>query len=277
MRTIIVATDYSATANNALEFGANMARIFKAELILFNVYHLDVHVRNALVTPDAIDNMIENNEIHVKQLAAETAERYGLSVSTVIEMIDTVEALENYAATSRADLIVMGMDSNLTEYKLFGNTTTAAVRRLKCPLLVVPNNVAFKGIKKVLYACEHTFLTEDNHLDMLKEITRKFDADLQIFHVETKEKSLTPSNVSDQIAAIDNLMENVSHTYSFAENPSIIEGITKHVKDWQPDLLVMVPHRTSFWELLLKGSTTREMTLKTRVPLLVLPNHCPTH
>jgi nucleotide-binding universal stress UspA family protein len=166
----------------------------------------------------------------------------------------------------------MGMDSNLPEYKLFGNTTTAAIRRLKSPVLVVPNGVPFKAIKKILYASEYTYLSPDNHLDLLKEFTRKFEAELQIFHVEIKAKEQVPVDVSDHTTAIDAVMENVDHTYRFIENSSIGNGIMKGVEAWQADLLVMVPHKTGFWESLLKGSATREMTLKTRVPLLVLPN-----
>lgn len=271
MKTIVVATDYSATANNALQFGASLARVFNAELVLLNVFHPSVHVSNSLVTPDAIDHIIKNNEDRLRELALVTSYENQINVSSVSKTANTIEALEEYVAAHPVDLVVMGMDSSLLEYKLFGNTTTAAIRSLRFPLLVVPNDIPFKGIKRIVYACEYSYLSEDNHLDLLKEITRKFDAKLQILHVETKtEPALT--SVGDQILAIDTRMEDVDHTYSVIENPSVGNGIVQGLKAWNADLLVMVPHKAGFWESFLKGSATREMALRTRVPLLVLPN-----
>jgi len=270
MKTIIIASDYSATANNALQYAASLARVFKADLLLFNVFHPSVHVSNSLVSAGAMDHIIKNNEDQLNQLAAETARQYQINVTGVSRAADTIEALEDYISSHPADLLVMGMDSGLTEYQLFGNTTTAAIRRLKCPVLVVPNDVPFKNIQKILYACEYTYLHQDNHLDLLREITRRFAAELRVFHVETE--ALTPAVVNDQIRVIDALMKNVDHTYTFAENADIIEGIIQEVEEWPADLLVMVPHKAGFWESLLKVSNTREMALRTRIPLLILPN-----
>jgi nucleotide-binding universal stress UspA family protein len=274
MKTIIVATDYSETADNALQFGAHLARVFNADLVLFNAYHLDVHVQNSLIGPDGIDKIIKGNEDRLQGLAAETSQQYGIRVNGVSKTVaNTVEELENYLAVNPVDLVVMGIDSNLTEYKLFGNTTTAAIKRLRLPVLVVPNDIVFRGMQRILYACEHTYLEQDNHLDLLKEITRKFQAELQVLHIEIRPGVKVPETVGDQVRTIDAILEDVKHTYRFVEDPDIEGGILRGVEMWQADLLVMVPHKAGFWELLLNGSTTRELTLRARVPLLILPNN----
>jgi nucleotide-binding universal stress UspA family protein len=270
MKKIIVATDYSAIANNALQFGANLARVFQAELILFNVYHMSAHVSNARVSPEAIDHIIQDNENRLKALAEETAQQYQINVRWASKITDTVGELENYAIAEHTDLVVMGMESNLAEYKLFGNTTTAAIGRLKFPVLVVPKNVRFKGITKVLYACEYSYVSKDNHLDLLKEFTRQFGAALQVLHVETR--TPVPAMIEDQGSAIDSIMEDVDHTYTVVKNRSIRDGIIQGVENWQADLLVMVPHKAGFLESFVKASMTREITLRTPVPVLVLPN-----
>jgi nucleotide-binding universal stress UspA family protein len=270
MKTIIVSTDYSSTASNALEFGANLAQIFRAKLVLFNVYHPSAHVSNSLITPGEIDRIMKNNEDHLERLRDETAQRYRINVSCIGKTGDTIDQLDQSASFVEADLVVMGVDSNLMEYKLFGNTTTAAIRRLKTPILIVPNEIQFKGIKRILYACEYTYLAQDNQLDLLKEITRKFKAELQIFHVETKKQ--IPVTADEEIGLINVILEDVDHSFNFVDNPSVHHGIMQGVEDWEADLLVMVPHKAGFWESLLKGSNTREMAVRTRIPLLVLPS-----
>jgi nucleotide-binding universal stress UspA family protein len=273
MQTIIIATDYSAAATNALQYAASLASVVKADLILFNSYHLNPHAANGLVTSTGMEQMISNNNTHLQELADETAKKYGLNVGWASKSNDTVEELVKYATDQNVDLVVMGIESNLIEYELFGNTTTAVIKHLRCPVLVVPNDVPFKGIEKILYAYEHTCLDQDNHLDVMKEIARKFSAQLQVFHVDTKAKAGAAVAVDDSVTStVDGLLEDVDHTYNFVGYPKIGEGIARGVEDFEADLLVMVPHKTGFLESLLKGSNTRSMTLKTRVPLLVLPN-----
>jgi nucleotide-binding universal stress UspA family protein len=270
MKTILVATDYSATADNAVKFAANLAKVFKAELILFNTFRPTIQVSNALTTPEVLDHLKRKNKDRLNALAKETAKQYQIEVQGVTRTLDTVDNLEDYTTWHKADLVVMGMDSNLTEYKVFGNTTTAVIRRLRTPTLVVPNNIEYNGIKKILYACEPDFVSEKNHLGLLEEITRQFAAQLQVLHVETKEVDAVA--VGNNIHAMHAVVKQINHSYNVIENASVGDGIMQGVKEWQADLLVMVPHRPGFWERLFNGSTTRELTLRTRVPLLVLPN-----
>jgi len=270
MKTILVATDYSATADNAMQFAASLAKVFQAELILFNTFQPSYQVSNALVSPEGVDTLVRNNKDRIKTLAKETGKRYQIEVQGITRSMDTIENLEDYTTWHKADLVVMGMDSNLTEYKIFGNTTTAVIRRLKTPTLVVPNGIQFKGIRKILYACEPAFVGRNNHLDLLDEITRQFAAELQLLHVETKEVDTV--TVENNIHAMHVVVKKTNHTHNVIRNASVGDGIMQGVKEWQADLLVMVPHRPGFWERLLNGSTTREVTLKTRVPLLILPN-----
>ena len=270
MKTILAATDYSATADNAVQFAAHLAQAFKAELILLNTFHPSVQATNALLSPEALDNLVRNNKDRLKAQARDIAKRYGIEAQGVARTMDTVDNLEDYTTWHQADLVVMGIDSNLTEYKLFGNTTTAVIRRLKTPTLVVPNNITFKGIRKILYACEPAFVHEGNRLGMLEDLTRQFAAELQLLHVETKEVDAIA--MGNNIHAMHAVVKQINHSYNVIEHTSVGDGIMQGVKEYQPDLLVMVPHRPGFWERLLNGSTTREITLKTRVPLLILPN-----
>ena len=107
----------------------------------------------------------------------------------------------------------------------------------------------------------------------MKEVASKFDAKLEVFHVETKTKEGVSMAGLEQVTGdADSILEDVDHTYSTVESPRIAEGIIQEVEAYKADILAMVPHKVGFFESLFKGSTTRKMVLKTRVPLLVLPN-----
>lgn len=276
MKTIVVSTDFSTQANNALHYAAQLARELKATLKLFNVVHLSFHtLNNRLTSPESIDHIMADKDNQLRELAVKTAEEYQIEVGWVYKKsasTETVEVLKEYAASHPVDLVVMGMQTNLTEYKIFGNTTTAAIRRLNMPILVVPNDCSFSGIGKILFACEYSYLKENNHLDLLREIALKFEAQLQIYHVDTRSKAGEPVTTDAQVEAMDAIMEDVDHTYLTQPHSSIGEGILQGVAAYQPDMLVMVPHHAGLFESFIKGSKTREMVLITKIPLLVLPN-----
>lgn len=121
-----------------------------------------------------------------------------------------------------------------------------------------------------MYACEPDFVSQDNRLDLLEEITRQFQAELQLLHVETQEVDAV--TMGNSIHAMHAVVKQMNHSYNVIENANVRDGIMQGVEEWGADLLVMVPHRPGFWERLFNGSTTREVTLRTRVPLLILPN-----
>lgn len=63
MKTIIIATDYSPAAGNALAYGARLARHCGAGVVLFNAYHLPVPVGVGdamLPLPDKEELIAEN-------------------------------------------------------------------------------------------------------------------------------------------------------------------------------------------------------------------------
>lgn len=271
MKTILVATDHSDAANNALHYAANLAGIVGADLTLFHVYHPSIHASNSLVSSSTLEHLKQNSQQQLEDLAGEIAQIYHLNVNGISSQDDTVKALSEYTAIHGVDLVVMGIDSNLMDYKLFGNTTTAVIGLQQFPVLVVPNDVPFTGIGKILYPCEFRYLAQDNNLHLLKEIAHKFEAKLEVFHVETTNGPAVLAK-KELVSAMDGFLDEVEHTYHIMEYPRVSDGILREVESYQPDLLVMVPHKAGFFESLLKSSQTRGMTLKTRVPLLVLPN-----
>lgn len=270
MKTILVATDYSSPANNAVEYAAHLAKDAGTELILFNVYKLSIHASNSMASSSNVEHLKEQNEIHLSELAKDISDRFEINVSWEVGKDDTVESLKVYTQNNPVDLVVMGIESNLTEYKLFGNTTTAAIKLMQFPLLVVPNDIHFEGIHKIMYACEASFLKEDCELDILKQFIHVNSAQVDVLHVITDNSEKEKDEKMERL--IDVILSDVDHQYRYVKNSKVGDGIISALEQYPADLLVMIPHKLRFIEFLTKGSQTSQMTVKTRVPLLVIPN-----
>lgn len=270
MKTILVATDYSSTANNALNYAAHLAKKTNAELVLLNVYKLSIHASNSMASTSDIEKLVKKSEDKLIELALKTEDQYNIRVGYELGKDDTVESLKKYVNSNTVDLVVMGIETGLVEYKWFGNTTTDVIQLMQFPLMVVPNDIEFKDIDRIMYACETSYLKSDCNLGVLKEFVKDFGAELEVFHVLTNNSD---EQSDDELESMmDNILQDIDHSYRYISNPKVDEGIEIGLEQVPADLLVMVPHKPTFLESLLKGSHTSQMTVKTRIPLLVIPN-----
>ncbi|WP_258104870.1 universal stress protein [Marinoscillum sp. MHG1-6] len=267
---ILVATDFSPAANNAVDYAAHLAQTTDSELILFNVFKLNIHASNSLASTSSIDNLIRKSENELIRQSRDLQESHKIKVSWELKKDDTIGSLKQYMKTHWVDLVVMGIESNLIEYKLFGNTTTSAIHLMQFPLLVVPNEIPFAGINKIMLACDLSYLKEDFELGVLKQLTRCFKSQLQVFHVFTHRTEKQRDEELERF--LEGVLHGIDHTYGYAYNHKVGDGIREGLDQFPADLLVMIPHKLRFFEYLLKGSKTDRMTVRTRTPLLVIPN-----
>ena len=91
MKTILVATDYSKAANNALKYAANLAAVLDARLVLFNAFKVSEHALNGLASSTSIDHMMDQKRQQLKELAEHTSLNYHLEVEAVSHQGDAEE------------------------------------------------------------------------------------------------------------------------------------------------------------------------------------------
>ncbi len=99
----------------------------------------------------------------------------------------------------------MGMRGSSSEYKLFGSVTISSIRGGIFPVLAIPSRAKFSPIHKILFACEHNYLSPKNRLTVLKDIAVQTKALVQILHIVKSElvsTGETPSKKTRQINLI---------------------------------------------------------------------------
>lgn len=97
---------------------------------------------------------------------------------------------------------------------------------------------------------------------------------MQVFHVDkpVEQPVLAGRSSPDPVSPnMEKLLRNVQHSYRDLKETDVISGIEQGIQDFHADLLVIVPHKPGFWDMIFNKSNTRKMALKTHVPLLALP------
>lgn len=267
METIIVATDFSPEAENALEYAGAMAKQLKAKVILFNSFNLPVHTANTLAPPSAIESIVQKNKSLLNERAQKLASDYGINVAYEAELMsDVSNELETLFSEHNAELIVMGMASRSLAQEIFGNTTTSAIMKLKFPVLAVPPTASYDPISKILFAVESYDEIAPSILWKVKVLAAASGASVEFFHVETSKTDETFS-----VNHIDLEMGDVGHYYKQVTSGNVLEAIEKEMREQHADLLIMLPRKYGFWESFIHSSKTRLMASNNEVPLLSIP------
>jgi nucleotide-binding universal stress UspA family protein len=264
MKTIIVATDFSKEAENALLYAAGAAKQLKSKVIIFNSYTVPSHAGNSLFPASGFLELIEYNNNILKQKALELAEEFSIEVGYESSLMDVNEELEVLIKKHEADLVIMGMAPKSLNQDLFGNTTTSAITNFKFPVLAIPLGAKFTGVKKILFACDILRGVEQKMLERIKAFTAGMGAEIEIFSVHQKLKALK----EDHLLRIGEALKEVTHSYKNIESSEIIREIEKEVKAFEADLLIMIPHKYNFWSSIVHQSKTRIMASTSEVPLL---------
>jgi universal stress protein A len=144
---ILVATDFSPSAANAVATAADYARHFEAQLTILHAYRVDIPVASPLtgggyVLPDGFfEQLAKEARLRVEKLASEVAARGVSAVGVAIDRHPATAIVEE-AKARKADLIVMGT-RGLTGIKhlALGSVADRVVRTAPCPVLTVGHEV----------------------------------------------------------------------------------------------------------------------------------------
>ncbi|WP_246296975.1 universal stress protein [Flavobacterium inviolabile] len=272
--TIIAATNFSAIAENAVLYAAGLAKTVGAKLLLFNSFSLPVHSANSHITSDGIQKQIDNTTNKLKRQAETLAQQFGIETTVFCSYSFLEEQLVLLLKETNAQLLVMGMAERSLEQTLIGNSTTSAIKNINIPILAVPLKAHFEAARKILFACDTFKEVPLKKLSWLWEATKLIDGEIEVFNVTEKIDSL---KASDAPALAKNIAESefqdVRYLYKSVRSNAVIAEIEKEIRNFDADILVMIPQKYGFWDSLIHRSKTGIMASGLNIPLLSLPNY----
>lgn len=274
MKTILVPTDFSDSANNACNYAIELARKTKAKLILFHVFQIPVPVNEVPVVVVSVDDLRKESLGRLKHYAKEIKRNNAkdVEVESIVSAGFAIDEIIEITKEKNIDLIVMGIVGGSRLNEILGSTTTGVVRKTTVPVLIVPDNARFKQIDKIAFACDYSQISNRTVLAMLFEFVKLFTSRILVVNVIAKEEITTTEKAVSGMQ-LENYLKDVDHTIHFPVHSDVIEGINEFVKDTDSAMIAMIPHKHNIFQRIFSTSNTKKMAFHTHIPLLMLPQN----
>lgn len=270
MKTIIVCTDFSREAENAVHYAASIAKENQYNLVLFNLQSVSIHALNAQASADFFYEQTLKNQKKLSDKANELNTIYSIEAEFHLASGNFIEELNNCIKITNCDFIVMGMAEKTLEQRLLGNTVTKAIHRIKKPILIVPGHIEYTGVRKILFAYDTHKCMSWSAMNDIYYFINEFNAEIEVFNVtESLEDFTEVIEDIDLNSGYD--MDDIKYSFKMIQSMEVVKAIEEEVKLTNADLLTMIPYRYNLVESLFHRSKTAIMAYKNKVPLLSIP------
>ncbi len=139
---ILYPTDFSDPSACALNYAADMAKQFNAELIMLHVLLDESQMVSFYLPQLTVKNLSKDMEeganAKMEEFISETAALTGVDYSCVMVKGIADDEIIKYANENDIDMIVIGTHGRTGfEHVIFGSTAEKVVRAASCPVLTV--------------------------------------------------------------------------------------------------------------------------------------------
>jgi len=267
--TILVPTDFSKLSKVAVLYTARIAKKLKANVILLAVINMNTSAASSLKWSKLEDEMIKIAQQDADQLMEEVRSQIKGKPEITYRFINgypVEDMIETFVVDNGVDLIVMGTKGATGLKKVvLGTNAAAVIDNSSRPVIVVPGEVEFKQVKKIVYASDLTNIHEE--IKTLAMFASIFNASIGVLHV-------IPTNSTSKISIKKTVADLVKQTkypkisLKVSRNDRIADAVDLFVADQKADMLAMFTHKLDFYEKLFGKSVTRQLAFHARVPLL---------
>ena len=279
MKKILVPTDFSTCANNAVNFAVQSAKIFPVKITLLHAFEVNGNVYTDYMGVHKEFNQSLLDDVHKKlaQLKAVIEETEGVTVNTYVAVTPLIDAVIQATDDLNIDVVIIGTLGAGGNYeKLWGSKTAALIGKTKAPVIVIPYYYEWKTPEKILMSTNH-FEKESAMLNTLFELADLYKAQVQVvvFSDEDNDDAITFLKNSRNMLHYEKVLkeqyneETLTATNLFGKE--FEETLQKHIDDNKIDILAMFTYQRGFWDRLFHPSMTKQMSYHTKIPLLVIP------
>lgn len=277
MKNILLPTDFSDNSLNAINYALQLFKNWECSFYILNIQKQSEFILDDFMTESpnsSIHNTIaQDNKKELKNFVNKIRNNHtnkNFNFKLLFDFDNLIHAIKETVVSKNIDLILMGTNGATGAKEIiFGSNTLNVIRKIDCPILVIPESYKFKGIKSVLFSTDDFNNSSKTGLSLLMDLKSNYDASLDVLDIDF-------SNNHDEKMLrelyLKNLLEGQKHNYYSITNvpaPMVISTITQ-LLDYDIHALFIEPKSTFIERFLYGSDEAHEISYRTTIPLLIM-------
>lgn len=274
INNILVPTDYSASANIALNVAIDMAKRHGATLHLINIiepmiFGKFVNVKGTIIniqkkmTKISLENMIK----HETSIINTTL----LKVVSSIEIGSIDAIIEEYESKNNIDITIIGTHgSSGYDEDAIGSTAMAIIKKSSCPVLSIPPFFGKTSFNSILFPIRFVEGVAEKY-DFVKPIIEKNGSIVHLLGVFEPENSDDVYTITEQLQIIKRKIKISGHvvSYEVMSSDRIEKTILKTAAAKDFDLIIINATLDKKWYHFFNGNSfTQNIISRSKKPVL---------
>jgi nucleotide-binding universal stress UspA family protein len=276
IKKILMATDFTSCANNALKVAIAIAVRQNAKLALIHVIS-PVYIGRPFglntIYSAAQENQIAQAYEVINQIKKEILrECQQLKISTYVTFGSISLVVTEYEIKENIDLIVVGKTgATENDIVLIGSNAYSIIKKAKCPVLTIPESFKKSNFKSVLYPIRKSPGMVEK-FEYIRPIVEKNNSNIHLLGIVEsldKEELRTIENKMKEVFLVMNEIKGeISYASTFGQK--LADEIVKFANERMDDLLVLNATLEKNWYQFFTGTFTQKIIANAHIPVLTL-------
>ncbi len=276
MKNIIVPTDFSQNARNAIEYALSLFENVPCNFFLLHVADLsEAPVATQSFALPSLETGI-SSKTKLNHLLQKLEQQHGNATHkffAIREYGSLVDCLRRTVEKKNIDLVVMGTKgANGLKKLIIGSNAGDILTKVHCDTLVIPEDAHFAPPKEVAFPTDFTIFYSHKLLEAISELLHSSHAHINVLHVSKSGGQLSALQERNKNYLLDYLEETASLNRSFhvINNKKVAGAIAHFTESSEVDMIIMVAKNLNFLQQIFLDSTIERLSFHTLVPFLVL-------
>src|SRR5690554_3141199 len=269
MKKLLVPTDFSEQAENALKVAVQISKKRNGEIFLLHSIELPVQYATAREN-SGIPEPLFYMKLARKQFQ-EFKEKPFLKDVVVNDLVghnEIFEEIEEACEAHDIDLIIMGSTGASGFKEMFvGSNTEKVVRTSSTPVLVIKDRYPNFEIEDFVFATDFSDKIKDA-FSQAKEVANILGATIHLLFVNTPANFKTSKESERTMEDFVKEMDLTNYTLNVYNDVSVEKGILNFTKSINVQLIGMATHGRKGISHFLNGSISEDMVNHAKIPII---------
>ncbi|EAR01740.1 universal stress protein [Maribacter sp. HTCC2170] len=279
MKRIILPTDFSDNAYNAICYALNLFKDEESTFYLLHTYTPAIYqAEYVLHSPGQIglgDIYQENSLTQLEDLKAQLKTEFNNKKHTfmVHSAFNTlVDEIVETSKSENADLVIMGTQGATGAKEiLIGTNTVHVIKKACCPVIAIPPKFKYETPKEILFPTDLEINFQEEQLKELNFLAKNHISRIDVIHVSAG-YDLSKTQLKNK-SRLDDIFSGIAHLFHELPNQEVITAINNFQSKHKVNLLVMIQNRHTFLERLFIEPVIKKLGFHVTIPFMVIPPH----